>query len=334
MFDSDTILLTDNQTLIRCASKYYNTFKVPTMFVDSRKRKRKYTNTDKAALDIFCDSDRIGVTVNLSQEINTIMWDRVNRYGDWAGAMNAYYDNCLLSILSTIEIDSAKKEYALDCVEELKIVRGRYNQKDKDGRAVRPFFFAHVAKKKGYYDAKHKCYKHHAAPMDYVQEIVNARKTDRGEGNNKNKKDTCTISDILNKSTGGAGARNGYVRLVLSMVRDMDNRIHELYQGNENVISEADRRLLISSHFNRCVESIKMMRLNCATVRDLLVAMDDPENRRLKRKLWSIILGSFSNEVNLLFREAKEPIRTIEECSAGEDGDVNIYWLKYRYVSA
>lgn len=74
------------------------------MIVDSSKKKRHYTSEDKASLDIFCDNDNIGVIVNLSQEINTIMWDRINRRGDWKGAMDAYYDNCLLSILSEIAI--------------------------------------------------------------------------------------------------------------------------------------------------------------------------------------------------------------------------------------
>lgn len=103
-FDSDTMLLTDNEVMIRCATAYYHVFKVPTMIMSSKKRKRRYTNADKASLDIFCDTDNIGVIVNLSQEINTIMWDRINRYGDWQGAMQAYYDNCLLSILSMIAI--------------------------------------------------------------------------------------------------------------------------------------------------------------------------------------------------------------------------------------
>jgi len=104
VFDSDTILITDNEVLTRCAAKYYNTFKVPTMIVDSAKKKRRYTSEDKADLDIFCFNDNIGVIVNQSQKLNTIQWHRINKYGDWKGAMEAYYDNCLLSILSEIAI--------------------------------------------------------------------------------------------------------------------------------------------------------------------------------------------------------------------------------------
>ena len=328
-FDSDTMLITDNETLIRCGSRYYNTFKVPTMVMNPQKRKRKYTNSDKADLDIYCDSDRIGVTVNLSQEINTIMWDRINRHGDWKGAMEAYYDNCLLSILSMIEIDSAKKEYPLDCMEELQLVRARYDERDEDGRAIRPNFFAHVAKKKGYYDPKKKNYKKQLAPMDFVQEIVNSRKN----SGPKKQPGLKTIGEIVSQSFDNSKTRNGYVDLVLSMVRSMDRQTRMLYQANKEVASSAEKRKLSSQYFEKCVNGIRTMRLNNSTMRELLVAMDRPENADIKRKLWTILFGSLGREFSSLLFEAKEPIYTIEECASGEDGDVDIFWLKFRYIN-
>ena len=334
-FDSDTMLITDNETLIRCGSYYYNTFKVPTMVMNPQKRKRKYTNEDKANLDIYCDSDRIGVTVNLSQEINTIMWDRINRNGDWDGAMKAYYDNCLLSILSMIEIDSAKKEYPLDCMEELQLVRARYDERDEDGRAIRPNFFAHVAKKKGYYDAKKKNYKKQLAPMDFVQEIVNSRKTSGYYYRHKSgERGICSIGEIIEQVSYSSQPRTGYTDLIISMVRDMDNKTRMLYQANDNVASGAEKRKLSSLYFNRCVEGIKTMRLTNATMQELLVAMDKPENADIKRKLWSILFGSLSREFSSLLISAKQPVNTIEECPTGEDGDIDVFWLKFRYVAA
>lgn len=329
------MLITDNETLIRCGSRYYNTFKVPTMVMNPQKRKRKYTNSDKADLDIYCDSDRIGVTVNLSQEINTIMWDRINRHGDWKGAMEAYYDNCLLSILSMIEIDSAKKEYPLDCMEELQLVRARYDERDEDGRAIRPNFFAHVAKKKGYYDPKKKNYKKQLAPMDFVQEIVNGRKHSGYNYRHKSgERGICSIGEIIEQVSYPSQPRTGYTDLIISMVRDMDNKIRMLYQANDNVASGAEKRKLSSLYFNRCVEGIKTMQLTNATMQELLIAMDKPENADIKRKLWSILFGSLSREFSSLLVSAKEPVNTIEECPAGEDGDIDVFWLKFRYVAA
>lgn len=328
------MLLTDNEVMIRCASRYYNIFKVPTMVMDSKKRKRKYTNADKASLDIFCDSDNIGVIVNLSQEINTIMWDKINRNGDWMGAIKAYYDNCLLSILSMIAIDSAKKEYALDCMEELRLVRARYDERDADGKAIRPYFFAHVAKKKGYYDPKKKNYKRQMAPMDYVQDIVNAHKNSGNKYRHRSGgRGLCTIGEIIERKESVSNARFGYVELVLAMVRDMDNKTRMMYQANDSIASGEEKRRLASEYFNRCVNGVRNMNLNNATMQELLIAMDRPENASIKRKLWSILFGSLGREFSSLLIAAKEPVSTIEECAAGEDGDVDVYWLKFRYVN-
>lgn len=332
MFDSDAMLITDNQVLIRCAMKYYYTFKVPTMVMDSQKKKRKYTNADKADLDIYCNSDRIGITVNLSQELNTIMWDKINRSGDWNTAMKAYYDNCLLSILSMIEIDSAKKEYPLDCMEELQVVRERYNDRDEDGKSTRPNFFAHVAKKKGYYDPQKKNYKKHLAPMDFVQEVVNKHKKRTHYFAVGSGLQHTPIGELFEKAKYNQKARYGYVDLVLSMVRDMNNKTRMIYQSGDSVASGSEKRKLASKYFERCVEGIKTMHLNDATMYELMLAMDNPKNADIKRKLWTILFGALGNELSSLLMAAKEPIYTIEECPSGEDGDTDVFWLQFRHV--
>lgn len=323
------MLITDNEVLVRCATKYYYKFKVPTMIVDSAKKKRRYTSEDKASLDIFCDNDNIGVIVNLSQEINTIMWDRVNRNGDWKKAMEAYYDNCLLSILSEIAIDMTKREYPIDCMEELKIVRERYNDKDDEGRSIKPNFFAHVAKKKGYYDPKKKNYKIQLAPMDFLQEVV---KKSRG---GKTEKKRLTIGDILSENTSIGRSRNGYVDLIISMINEMDSKTRMLYNASLDVVgSNAERIKLVSNCYEHCVNGIKSMHINVATMRDLIVEVDRPENSRIRRKMWSVIFNAFHEPFCELLRMSGKPVYSLEECGKNETGDVIIFGYAFRYKSA
>lgn len=59
-FDSDTLLLTDNDILVRAAKRNYDHFPVPTKLVESAKRKRKYTSHEKADLDIKTSVNKIG----------------------------------------------------------------------------------------------------------------------------------------------------------------------------------------------------------------------------------------------------------------------------------
>ena len=301
--------------------------------MDSQKRKRKYTSADKANLDKFCDSDRIGVTVNLSQEINTILWGYINKDGDWDSAMKAYYDNCLLSILATIEIDSAKKEYPLDCNEEIQIVRARYDERDEEGRAIKPNFFAHVAKKKGYYDAKKKNYKKQLAPMDFVQDIVNFKKRNAVYNSVKKNGGLRSIGEILGANNSMQSARIGYVDLVIAMIRIANNKMRLVYQSNENVLSKSEKRKVASQYFDRCVKGIQNMNLNTATMRELLIAMDRPENSDIKRKLWVILFSALGKEFFALLAENRKTVQTIEECAVGEDGDTKVFWLNFRHVN-
>ena len=76
-FDSDTVLLTDNEILIRAAKRNYHLFKTPTSFVSARKVKRYYTPEQQADLDIKTSVNKIGEIINLSQELNSLLWDRM-----------------------------------------------------------------------------------------------------------------------------------------------------------------------------------------------------------------------------------------------------------------
>lgn len=326
------MLLTDNKVLIRCAEKYYNVFKVPTMVMDAKKRERRFTSSDKASLDEFCNSDRIGVIVNLSQEINTIMWDKVNRNGDWNGALEAYKDNCLLTILSTIAIDSTKREYPIDCDEEFAIVRQRYNEKDSEGRSIRPYFFGHVARKKGYYDSKKKNYLKQMAPMDWVQSVVKEG-IDRGSRGRKAKSTNyLTIWDIVSKKDCFGKSRIGYVDLVIAMVRDMDAKMRMIYNAMaETVGSHAERKRLVNDYYTCCVNSIRNMKINQATMRDILAIIDKPENSDIRRKLWSVVFEAFGDSFSELLESVGEPVYTLEERPTGSTGDVSIYGLSFVY---
>lgn len=326
-YDSDSVLITDNEVLIRCAEKYYNTFKVPTVVIDSAKKKRHYTSVDKANLDSFCDNDSIGVIVNLSQKINTIMFDRINRYGDWKGAMSAYYDNCLLSILSMLAIDATKREYPIDCMEELKIIRAKYDDRDKKDRAILPHFFAHVAKRKGYYDSKRKCYLPQMAPMDYLQDVVK-QKSNRGPQGDKI---MFSISDLIKESDVDEQPRQGYVDLVLSMVRDMDSKTRCLYQVKSDVVADKERkRELANKYYEECIDGIKSLKLNNATMRELIIEMDKPENSGIRRKLWTIVFGSLGDELTSLLKSVSKPIYTLEECKQDDEFDISIYGIPFK----
>jgi len=105
MFDSDTILLTDNSILIEATKRTTNMFKVAVCNVSGTKRQRKWTYEDIADLDIKTSKNLIGDVINISQEGNTLIWHKLANGSTYEDIEDIYLDVCKLSILSNLEID-------------------------------------------------------------------------------------------------------------------------------------------------------------------------------------------------------------------------------------
>lgn len=151
-FDSDTMLLTDNEILVTAAKRNYDNFPVPTKLVESAKRNRRYTNREKADLDIKTSVNKIGEIINLSQELNSILWDRINKGASIDDVMELYCDIAQLDVMSNLEIDSAKRENPANNTRELQLLKKKYDMRDKKNRHVRPLFFKYIDRYKGYQD--------------------------------------------------------------------------------------------------------------------------------------------------------------------------------------
>ena len=98
-FDSDTLLITDSKILIDSAKKNYHIFKVPTRNINPPKSKRHYTPIDLSNLDDKTSNNKIGEIVNLSQELNSLLWDMVSKSKQsveeqYEQIKEIYYDVC------------------------------------------------------------------------------------------------------------------------------------------------------------------------------------------------------------------------------------------------
>ena len=96
--------MTDNEILIESAKRNYHNFPVPTKLVESTKVKRKYTSEQQADLDIKTSVNKIGEIINLSQELNSLLWDRINKGEDVEDVMELYCDISQLDVMSNLEI--------------------------------------------------------------------------------------------------------------------------------------------------------------------------------------------------------------------------------------
>lgn len=125
-FDSDQLLLTDNKLLINVAERNYNNFLVPTSNVKANKVLRYNTPNDKCDLDIKTSRNLIGDIINVSQILNSRLWDSLYNGSSYDEVLELYTTICQLDVMSCIEIDKSKKEFSVDNKLELQEIKTKW----------------------------------------------------------------------------------------------------------------------------------------------------------------------------------------------------------------
>lgn len=339
-YDSDSIIVSDNQIIIDAARRNYDKFPVPTNLVSGAKTKRQYTKHQQADLDIKTSVNKIGEIVNLSQEINTMMWDAINRGASIEEVYELYLDSSKLCIMSGLEIDSAKKEFTVSNTKELKKLKKKYDRRDKkDGRMIKPGFFGFVAKTKGYYNPKKKKYQAHHTTMDYLQQVIR-----RKYKNNSNVK-ALPFSAIIDKDKFDINrVRYEQVNLVLDAVRQMragQQRLWAYYKQDvmvQNAGSDTGTMFtdvfkmtsdMVFDLYQDCVDYIDSMRFSYSTMCWLLYSIESDGCSDIRRVLFNILFGAPNKNFYRAIRASAKPIMTIEP---DENGDIDIYGVRYKHV--
>ena len=155
--DSDTMLLTDDKLLVETAEKYKDLFKVPVCKIETVKKE----NQTLPELDHDTSNNKIGEIVNLSQKLNSLIWDKIHKGESEEKIKEIYGDVCKLAVLSGLEIDKAKRAY--DIVNAGKELIALLKKYDKPS----PVFFQEIDESN-----KEKQYIFYDTAMDYVYAIA------------------------------------------------------------------------------------------------------------------------------------------------------------------
>lgn len=168
-YDSDTMLVTDDKLLVETAEKYKDFFKVPVCEIETAGK----TDQTLAELDHDTSENKIGEIVNLSQKLNSIIWNEIHHGAPVEKILEIYNDVCKLAVLSGLEIDKAKRAYDnVNVGKELSALRKKYNR-------PAPIFFKEIDEKQ-----KESEYAFYDTAMDYIYQAVRAFNFQKG----KNKK--------------------------------------------------------------------------------------------------------------------------------------------------
>lgn len=321
-FDSDTMLITDNKLLVNTAKKNYHLFKVPTRNINPPKSKRHYTPEDLADLDDKTSNNKIGEIVNLSQELNSLLWDIVIKSGQTVEEQydfirEIYYDVCQLDVMSNIEIDKAKKEYPVDTTRELKRIRKKYEHvlTMSDGRKRMPYFLGYIADIKNYKNTDRKDYQKYNTSMDYLHNCMHGKRSGKSKGSS-----FLYISDIFKP--------NDYDRNLVD--KRHVKKIIQLAEYTEKYIKTVafsslpveDRNLLIQKAKENLLYDINELKLNKHTMYRLLWNLDREENSSIKNLLF-YTLFNYKNETLTDILGQYDKVNTF--LSENPDGEIVIY---------
>lgn len=323
-FDSDTVLLSDNKQLVSAAIKNYDNFLVPSGSVKSSKKVRYYTNEDKCNLDLTIATNLIGEIVNLSQELNTKYWHGLNNGMAIDNVKQYYIDAALLDVMSNLAIDLAKREFPVNLKKELKLIKSKYNEYDKNGRCIKPGFFGHIARQKGFYDSNKKFYKSHDTTMDYVQQIIRSAKIG-------SKAKTIPFSDIICNVATHSTINYDDVESVVNIVKDTRNSIKEVWSLTDDVLGKQEKRKLAAQIQQECIDYIDKMKMTFGTMRCLLQEIEKPENKNIYRVIFYSLFGAPNKSFYDLIVASKTKIDILEPVS--KNGDICLYSLNFNRIS-
>ena len=328
-YDSDTMLITDNQLLIDVAKRNYDHFLVPTNLTTSVKTARKYTQDDKADLDVKTSVNKIGEIINLSQQLNSLMWDKISKGATVESCMDLYQDICKLAVLSNVEIDRAKKEFVINSSVELNILKRKYKITD-DEKTVKPYFFKMITTENGFELSDNIKYRYFNTSMDYLQKILSRFNFREGR---EFKREIIPLMDIVKAPPNNI--RQGYYYAqrdkIIKTIRAAKEEKRKLFTGYD-ALSQSDKEGIwrqAGEIKQNCIEEVETLSTSPATMYLVLRDLENTENRDVARFVFEVLFGKPDEAFFTMIVESKEDIYTLEEC---EDGDIEFYGFKFAKV--
>lgn len=322
-FDSDTVLLTDNTILIKAAQRHYQDFRVAVSMVDARKTKRTYCSEEQNDLDIKTSINKIGEIINLSQELNTYIWDSLNNGNTLEDIMPLYYKVCQLNVMSNIEIDKAKREFVIDNYQEMIDIKNECLMHDEKGRMILPYFFTFSHKLKGYYDGVKKNYKHHDTAMDYLEEVIDeTRITGKRTKNIK-------FTDILSYPE-YSFKKVQYKKLqeMIDIIKKTNSEIIKIV-SNDNLDKNSKRYLYLRIIYDQILK-MNEIKLNEDTLFWFLKNVENEDFSYVKVLLLIFLFNYADKSLYNLIKSSKTHLDRIE---SDKNGEIDILGKKYRKLS-
>lgn len=312
-YDSDAMLITNDKLIVETAFKQKDLFKVPVCGIKSGKSKKQTL----AELDHSTSENKIGNIVNLSQKLNSILWDKLNSGEYPENVQNIYKDVCKLAVLSGIEIDKAKRAYdSVRVSKEIDIIAKKYN-------ADAPEFFQEIVVSDSKREKKHTFYD---APMEYVYKSVKG--IDYRTGKDK-QKTYIAISDMLKEpETKSTSTVYDKKRKIINACEEYEQKLKLLYQDLR--LADEDEKDIIYEKIRQTKEERnKQVKELLSEEYVLYLVIKDYEKE--ERENWHIYAPLLENELfKKMLKASKEKMPQVIQ---KDDGEYDLYGLKFTKIN-
>ena len=311
-YDSDTMLLTNNEVIVEAVKRNYHRFKVPVCLASSTNLTHQYTKDtlykELARIDLDISHNKIGETVNLSQELNSVYWDKLMK-GEVDELDKIYETICKLAVVSGMEIDKAKRSYDIKVNSFLKRTRNYVRSLTNDKK---PLFFYYIDKSSPYsYEytksGKKKStlskgdYTFFNTPMDYVVEVIKENPLKPIYRDAKR----VDISALINKCRPG-GTSNAFAKDYLEMIKSLQQTIEQIYsEGDEDVEEESIVISEVNYNINEAIATLNNGLKNPATLYSIIKRLEEDEDsdRIILLGLYLVLMDRYEAWKDLFVRK-------------------------------
>lgn len=311
-FDSDAVMLTDNEILVSKAKENYDKFLVPTSLVESTKAVRLNNSWHRYDLDKKTSVNIIGEIINLSQILNSHLWELKKKHRNY---QEVYKDISKLAVMSCIEIDKAKKEFVIDNVKELKMIREKYKEQIKE----KPMFFYHLPSDEKLHIVKNKDkHRFYDTTMDHLQKIMTKRVRKIRCGY----EDRLEIKDLFNNNEVKLrDADYAQSKIVLEMSEALRIKCNSLWV--DDTISKQERYFATLDLKDEFIKTLSSMRISTSTMKKIIHDCDSKNQRKLMSSL-------FVSHKDIFIELVNKQRGMIGYAEKNEKGDKFIYGMSFK----
>ena len=277
-YDSDTMLVTPNPYLCNAANEEYYHYGVPVCKVEPS-GKTDYENSPKglAKLDRVIANNLIGEIVNLSQFLNSLYWNELCYGRSMDEVKWIYLDACKLAVLSGMEIDKAKRMYAVDAGKVLRVLKKPRDAYKKHNGGKLPEFFRFITEGEAPETDESVTLN---TPMSFLYDIVEGYKS------RVKKTKNVLLTDLFELDASDSGANDTHKKQnIIKIVSEAEKDIRVLTLKAQRA-DDGDREIFMEKAqeiFERSLSAVSKNVVNDHVLCLLLKELDKKKDSKVSR---------------------------------------------------